>query len=336
MADTQQIRKEQLIIDSLLRDEAFTEQMAMALDAAYYQGIGEKPPEFLSAGEEVSFVDKSYREEQIAISLAGFYALECGLEVLCEQTGETPAAWLERITSDPADPGAVLLLNRFANATWKAGQPFRGLERIKRPNFRVANFLSKEEIDKDHKQIKNAATKLHSSMQPVKGDPLELQMERLRSLLQDTAYAVEMASYMDPSHAAGAAGQNQTVAPFVNPAEEGKTIRKSVREMKIATNVAGFYGLECALNYLVTKNNVLPSVVLESLVSDSINKEDKMIFARFANATWKAGQPFRGLDRIQRPSFTPFYFLSEENVEKDVVQVRAAAGKVLARLQVDQ
>jgi hypothetical protein len=330
MTDAQQIQQEQLIIDSLLRDEAFTEDMAKALDSAYYQGIGETAPEFLKAEEQTSFVDKSYMEEKTATNLAGFYALECGVELLCDQTGETPVAWLERVSSGSADSSAVLLLNRFANATWKAGQPFRGLERIKRPNFRVANFLSKEEIDKDYVQIKSAATKLLSSMQPVKGNSLEQQMERLRSLLQDTAYAVEMASYMDSSYAVS---QNQKATPVISAAEEGNTVKKSVREMKIATNVAGFYAMECALNYLVTRKNVLPSVVLKSLVNDTISKEDKMIFARFANATWKAGQPFRGLDRIHRPTFTPFYFLSEEDVEKDVVQVRTAAGRVLAVLQ---
>jgi hypothetical protein len=57
-----------------------------------------------------------------------------------------------------------------------------------------------------------------------------------------------------------------------------------------------------------------------------------MIFARFANATWKVGQPFRGLNRITRPTFTPFYFLSESDIDKDMVQIRAAAQRILPLL----
>lgn len=58
-----------------------------------------------------------------------------------------------------------------------------------------------------------------------------------------------------------------------------------------------------------------------------------MIFARFANATWKAGQPFRGLNRITRPTFTSFYFLGEADIEKDFVQIKMAAEKLLPLLQ---
>ena len=47
-----------------------------------------------------------------------------------------------------------------------------------------------------------------------------------------------------------------------------------------------------------------------------MSEADKLIFARFANATWKAGQPFRDLKRITRATFTPFYFLTEADIER--------------------
>jgi hypothetical protein len=98
-------------------------------------------------------------------------------------------------------------------------------------------------------------------------------------------------------------------------------------------NIAGFYAAECAMNYLVTTRKVLPSSVLQELVDNTISTEEKLLFARFANATWKAGQPFRSLDRITRETFTPFNFLNEADVEKDLVQVRAASKKILQILQ---
>jgi hypothetical protein len=56
------------------------------------------------------------------------------------------------------------------------------------------------------------------------------------------------------------------------------------------------------------------------------------LFSRFANATWKAGQPFRGLNRIERETFTPFFFLSETDIDKHWVQIKAATAKVLTVL----
>lgn len=322
--------KELQSIDTLLRDSAFALEMAKSLDSAYYIGVGQTPPPFLSPEEETAFVSAPVKQEKTATNLAGFYALECGLGLLSAQTSQTPVALLEKIAGGTIDSGASLVLNRFANATWKAGQPFRALNRITRYNFISASVLSREEVEKDAVQIRNAATKLLSSLQPVKDSGVDGQMQAIRRLLQDTAYAVEMATYLDSTYATS---QGQKPTPFLTAADDTATVRKSVREQKIAINLAGFYALECGLNYLVTAKKLQPSVVLEALANDTLNKEDKTIFARFANATWKAGQPFRGLNRITRATFTPFYFLSEADIEKDLVQVRAAAKKVLAAMK---
>jgi len=53
--------------------------------------------------------------------------------------------------------------------------------------------------------------------------------------------------------------------------------------------------------------------------------KDKVLFERLANATWKAGQPFRGLERSSTKNFTLFKFLPPEEIEKDWNQIKAAA-----------
>lgn len=327
--ESKQMQQELATIDSLLRDSAFTQSMSRSLDSSYYAGIGQAPPEFLTPQEDTEVVIKRLKDEKVATSLAGFYALECGVGMLSTQTAQTPVELLRKITNGSLGTNGVLLLNRFANATWKAGQPFRGLSRITRPNFIVASSLSEDEVKKDSIQIIKAASKLLASMEPVSKSSLPEQMQTLRRLLQDTVYAVEMAAF---SHSSFASSQNQKTTPFLTPADDTGTIKKSVKEIKIATSIAGFYALECGLNYLVTTRHLLPSAILKSFVNDSISKEDKMIFARFANATWKAGQPFRSLNRISRSTFTPFYFLTESDIEKDIVQIKMAAKKLLSLL----
>lgn len=325
--DPDQLHYELATIDSLLRDTAFALSMAKSLDSAYYAGIGETAPGFLLPGEDTAVVSKPLKEEKTAVNLAGFYALECGLGLLCTQTNQTPVEWLQKIKNGTADSNAVLLLNRLANATWKAGQPFRSLGRISRYNFTVAGLLSDDEVKKDSVQIANAAAKLLTSMDTVSKKSLPEQMEILRNLMQDTLYAVQMAAWLDSAYAIS---QQQIPLPFISVSDDTATITKQVKEMKIATSIAGFYALECGLNYLVTTKKMLPSTILKSMVNDSISKEDKMIFARFANATWKAGQPFRGLNRITRQTFTPFYFLNESDIEKDMVQIKMAAQRLLS------
>ncbi len=316
--------RELATLDSLLRDPVFAQSMAASLDSSYYEGIGEKPPPFLTPADDTTFIFKTQFEEKVATNLAGFYALECGVGLLSAQSNMTPIAILKKITGDNADSNMVLLLNRFANATWKAGQPFRGLNRITKPNFIGAGALSADEIEKDYVQIKNAAVKLLSSLETNADSSLGEQMNALRNLLQDSSYAVSMASFLDSSYYVNL---NQPAPPFSTP-DDTAIIKKSLKEMKIATSIAGFYALECGVNYLVTKTSQLPSVIIKSVADNSISAEDKNIFARFANATWKAGQPFRGLNRITRATFTPFYFLTEADIDKDLVQVRAAAKRL--------
>ncbi len=324
----QKIHRELSTIDSLLRSKDFSLAIAQVQDTAYYTGIGQPVPPFLSPADDSSHIIKSEKDQKIAGSLAGMYALECGLGILCNQTKEKPTSWLQKIAEEKTDTATRLLLNRFANATWKAGQPFKGLDRITRPVFTGAGFLPATEIKKDDEQIKTAAVKLLSALQEVKDSSLDGQMQKIRSLLHSQPFAIEMAAAMDAGYQSG---QQQT-APVKEDDKKPDTIHTTAKEQKIATNIAGFYAVECCTNYLATTRNVLPSAVLTSILNNSISKEDKDLFSRFANATWKAGQPFRGLDRIERETFCPFYFLSGPAIEKDWVQVKAAAKKILSAL----
>lgn len=327
---SKQMKQEIEMIDTLLRDVSFAEFMATSLDSAYYAGIGEAQPQFLTIKDDTAVQLIRLKDEKTATSIAGFYALECGVELLSKNSSETFSTWLEKIVKGEAGSDAVLLLNRFANATWKAGQPFRDMARLTRYNFRVAGLLSKEEVDKDSIQIVKAAKKLLPAMAPVLKGTQEEQLKFLHRLLQDTTFAADISSYSD---SAFAASQQQTHSLTSTPAVDTSMVKKTVKQMKIATSIAGFYALECGLNYLVTTKQLLPSKILQALVKDSLSKDDEMIFARFANATWKAGQPFRGLGRITRQTFMPFNFLSEADIDKDLVQVKAAGRILLARLE---
>ncbi len=330
MQQQQQITEELTQITSLLRNSSFALDMAKNQDAAYYKAQGQPVPDFLPQNGETGTVEKSVKEEKIATSIAAFYALECAMGELMEQKGGTPFEWLNKIKTNQLDSSGVLLVNRFANATWKAGQPFRGLERITRDVFISPVFLPEAEVKKDYDQVSAAAGKVTEAMQDVKDASRENQLQKLKTLLQDKSFALEMAQHME---AAYYTAQQQEVPAFLKPGEDTATISKDVKEEKIATNIAGFYALECGLSYLATAQQKLPSAVLQAIVNDSLDAKDKKLFERFANATWKAGQPFRGLDRIKRDVFIPFDLLSMEEQEKDWVQVKAAAEKLLQSLQ---
>jgi len=331
--ENDQMKEQKNIEDQLnklnifLRDSSFAVSIAKTQDSAYYVAQNQQTPSFDS--DKDSTKKKSFKEEKIAINLAGFYATECGIGALIAQKGETPVYWLKKITEKKLDSSEILLLNRFANATWKAGQPFRSLSRITRDNFIVANFLSKEETQKDLDQVVAAASKLLDSLKSFENASKEEQLKKISALMQDKEYAFGMAKHIEASYYTS---QKKEAPPFLKPEEDTVTIDKSVFEEKVAINVAGFYALECGLSYLAASQNKTPSDILKSIINDSLPQKDKELFERFANATWKAGQPFRSLDRITRNIFVPFDLLSKEEVEKDWVQIKTAASEIKKRL----
>ena len=158
---------------------------------------------------------------------------------------------------------------------------------------------------------------------------IKAQLTVIDSLLRSPDFNLSVAKAQDTAYYTGI---GKPLPPFLTSAEESGMIIKSVKEEKIATNLAGFYALECGLNYLVTTKKLLPSAILHSITANTISAADKDLFSRFANATWKAGQPFRDLNRIERETFTPFYFLTDADIDKDWMQIKTAAAKVLTML----
>lgn len=321
----EKIERELRIINSLLRSKEFSFEMAKALNTGYNTHTNKK-----ATAEGPDTITTTVLKEKIASNLAGFYAVECGVGLLCEQSHMTPVEWLQKIVDETAGPDAVLLLNRFANATWKAGQPFRSFDRITRCSFTGAGYLPPEELQKDYAQVLTAASQLLDHMKPVKDLPLGEQMNFLKKLLQDKAFAFYMAKCLDSSYH----GKLRQQVPLIIPdADVNETIQKNAEEMRVATSIAGFYALECGINYLVTTKGLIPSDILRSILNNSIDEADKTLLLRLANATWKAGQPFRDLNRITRDAFVPVYFLSNEDIEKDMVQIKTAAQKLLETLE---
>ncbi|MBX2920717.1 MAG: hypothetical protein KF746_00895 [Chitinophagaceae bacterium] len=328
--DEKQIQNELLKITALLRDTSFTLEMAAGQEAAYYSSGNGFVPAFLPEGSDTSVIARLVKEEKIAISIAPFYALECGIGAIMQQNGGTPWEWITALLDKKLDSGKILLLNRFANAAWKAGQPFRGLERVTREVFVSSSFLSKEEIQKDYDQLYAAATKLLPAMQQVKDAPRQVQLQRLGELLKDRPFTEEMAAH---TAAAYYTALHQPVPSFLAPGDEKATKFIRLKDEKIAINIAGFYALECGLSYFATAQHRLPSHILHAIVSDSLDTKDKTLFQRFANVTWKAGQPFRGMERIERPVFTCFDLLPQDEIDKDWILIRSAAKKLLKHLE---
>lgn len=310
-------------INALLRSEAFARTMAEAQHQADEIDENKNPAPLLTPDDETARFTSRQRAENIATNLASFYALECGLGAVCAPTDQQPVDLLQTIVDDQADADTKLLLNRFANATWKASQPFRGLDRIKRPVFTVASFLPEAEIQKDYDQIRAASGVLLAAMQDVRERSTDAQMQALRSLLQSESFAITIAATLEAAYYRA----QQTAPPALIADDE--TITKSVNEQKIAVHLAGFYALECGITYWATIRQTCPSELLNAIVDGSIIKADQELLCRLANATWKAGQPFQNLHRITRDTFTPFYFLTEADREKDWKQIHTAASLVL-------
>jgi len=317
-------------LKALLQDPEFALEMASWLDAAYYKGQGEPVPDFLTEEDKTAVKEKSVAEEKIAMNLAGFYALEAGLGVLVERTGESPTAILGKIVDGTLPEEDMLLLARFANATWKAGQPFRALDRITRDAFIPAAMLSQAELEKDFVQIVAAAEKLLEKMQGVADADTTVQLQTVKGLMQDPEFALEMASWLD---AAYYKGQGEAVPDFLTEEDKTAVKEKSVAEEKIAMNLAGFYALEAGLGVLVERTGESPKAILTKIADGTLDQKDMLLMARFANATWKAGQPFRALDRVTRDTFIPAAMLSQAELEKDFVQIVAAAEKLLEKMQ---
>jgi len=105
--------------------------MAHYLNASYYIAQKKQPPPFLAGGRgEKSILTINAAEEQQPSVSRGFIALECGLSYFAAAGDKLPSEMLSSIVHNSLPEKEQLFFERLANATWKAGQPFRGLDRI--------------------------------------------------------------------------------------------------------------------------------------------------------------------------------------------------------------
>ncbi len=317
--DAGKMKKELDKLNELLRDSSFAITMAQYQDSVY-QASENSTTGMMPSPD--SIILQRYKDEKVATNIAGFLATECGIGALMEQEGGTPIYWLKKIVNNKLDTAGILLLNRFANATWKASQPYRGLQRISKDNFIAANFLSDAEIKKDYDQVLAASVKLLDTLEQAPDTSAMAQLEMISMLMKNRQYLTEIAKQQEAAYYKGV---GEPVPDFTSAAQDTLLVEKSAYEAYVATNIASFYALECGLSYLAIAKNKLPSDVLQSITDGSIAKEDKRLLERFANATWKAGQAFRNMERIERPNFTPFGLLSNEEIAKDWLLIKAAA-----------
>lgn len=319
MKSASPIVEEMNILSALLQDENFAAEMLAASEPFENPGLP------LANLDHESLI-RSFKDEKIAISLAPFYALQCGIQALIPTHPHYNfLEWLEQFLNNNLSADQLLMLNRFANATWKAGQPFRDLARIKRHNFISAALLPPDEVAKDYHQLYAAAEKIHPILLPLKDSGNLLQLQKLQELTRNPHFAAEMAMHVD---AAYYIAQQQNPPAFLMPGEAEKQIRKTVHAEKTATALAAFYALESGLSYFASQKQVTASAMLVSVIDGSLSTEDKRIFDCFAHATFMAGTVFKGLDGMVQPGFGLFCFLEEDRIEYYHTLIKAAAFQV--------
>lgn len=97
--------------------------------------------------------------------------------------------------------------------------------------------------------------------------------------------------------------------------------------------LGGFYAVSEGLGMAAEANPSNPTQAHETLIAvigGTETQQDRSMMSRLAHATWAAGQPFRG--RETRPVMKPFDKLLLEEQHKDMVQIRASAATLAARL----
>jgi len=158
--------------------------------------------------------------------------------------------------------------------------------------------------------------------------------ETLKQLLQDKDFAEEIATYLNDKY-----NETQPVDqryPLYGEKDVTTASGTTKKDIAIAMNLAGFYALETAVGALQDmpgrQGQSIRQIMID-IAEGRLSDQEKNLVMRFANATWKAGQPFRDINRITRGAFTLWDELSPEEKDKDWVQIQNAAKKALSKLQ---
>jgi hypothetical protein len=106
----------------------------------------------------------------------------------------------------------------------------------------------------------------------------------------------------------------------------------------IAANMCSVYAVDSAANAItmvaegkVTEDDYMAS--LRAIAEGSLAADELYVARQFANATWKACQPYRGLERLTRPVMTQFNLLPDDEVAKDDATLAAAAKALISAIE---
>lgn len=267
------------------------------------------------------------RDVKIAEHLSALYALDAGLSAIMDRTHASPVEILSAIQQGGVSGEDTLLLARFARATWLAAQPFGASASAGISPIKATTLLGEADISQDSARVKLVASLVLAQMKDVQTGSIHAQLEKLRALLQDPAFARDAAQQLDAA-TSSAAGGAMLEAP-----DDTRTVDVDVNHEFTATALGSLYALEAGATALADRNRVTPLMVIESARNGLLAPQDALLLTRFINATWKTGQVFQGLDRIHKSDFKPAASLDDGEVASDLARVRAVAGIVMDALK---
>jgi hypothetical protein len=155
--------------------------------------------------------------------------------------------------------------------------------------------------------------------------PSVVQFRVLGKLMQDPAFAETIAQVVHNAYQQQVPGGATT--PML-PAD----IDPSRKLQLIAQNLAPFYALDSLITNMWRERKWSPVQTLKSLTASELSAEGITTPGLLANLAWKAGQPFRGIGRIERPVFAPFPLLENKELAKDHPLMKAVAQSVLGEI----
>ena len=150
-------------MECIIRDRQNLIEVANRCDKAYAEGVGH-PEWYTPFGEE--------QPEKVAQNYAGAQAVMSGVGAICHlRRGKLDKIGLKilwQIINNKLKPEEHDLLLRFSNATWGAGQPFRGGNLSRADHVNMFDLLPYEEVLKDYYQVRAAAEFFFRKMQELK------------------------------------------------------------------------------------------------------------------------------------------------------------------------
>lgn len=146
----------------------------------------------------------------------------------------------------------------------------------------------------------------------------------ISEVLMSVEKSVELANAAALAYHVGTGGDPATCLPFT-----------SEEPQQVAMNLAGAYAVQTAASVIseIRNNGEVTSMgfemVIRDIAADNLSDLERSVARRCANLAWKAGQPFRGIDRITRSAMVDFNLLPTDEIAKDDDQLQAAAESLL-------